>query len=94
MELGLAVQATDDPIVFTLPFTGNYEAIDFFNGSTLMSPGSLTDPNNPAPSTLTGANQWDNNTKIANVALTSKAGASKTMVAKTIVCRENKAEWC
>ena len=85
---------TDSSVVFQLPFIGNYEAIDFFGGTTLMTRGSLVNPDVPDTTWITGYNNWDNDIKEMNFIVNAHSGSSSTMKSNTVVCREKVAPWC
>jgi len=75
-----------------MPFIGKYEAIDFIAGGVTHALGTLVNPDLEEAAWITGYNNWSMNTKEINFVMNSKS--SKSLLTKTVVCREKKAEWC
>lgn len=75
-----------------MAFNEKYEAIDFIAGSVTHAPGTLVNPDSYDAAWVTGFNNWSMETKEINFVINSKS--SKSLLTKTVVCREKKAEWC
>lgn len=103
VEVGNPWLDADKQIAFNMPYTENYEVIEFFNHyggnfaaedgtSTYLAPGTLTATAEAAQ--LTGMNKFDPLIKELDFVVNGRDTSSRQVEAQTTRCRYFEAEWC
>lgn len=103
IEVAMPWLPTDKNVFFNLPYTENYEAIDFFGkynanfaadgtGSLYFDNQSLA--NTPTANLVAGMNTLDVVNKELTFVINAKTTSSRTLEADSVKCRVNEASWC